>query len=31
MFGTPDLFLSDNEGEYNELFRELGEQLNINI
>ena len=32
IFGTPKLFLSDNGGEFNnELFREMGEQLNINI
>ena len=32
IFGTPDLFLSDNGGEINnELFRDMGEQLNINI
>ena len=32
IFGTPNLFLSDNGGEFNnELFREMGEQLNINI
>ena len=32
IFGTPNFFLSDNGGEFNnELFREMGEQLNINI
>ena len=32
MFGTPNLFLSNNGGEFNnELFRAMGEQLNINI
>ena len=32
IFGTPNLFLSNNGGEFNnELFREMGEQLNINI
>ena len=31
MFETPSLFLSDNWGEFNELFREMGKQLNINI
>ena len=32
IFGAPNLFLSDNKGEFkNELFREMGEQLNINI
>ena len=32
IFGTPNLFLSNNRGEFNnELFREMGEQLNINI
>ena len=32
IFGTPNLFLSDNGGEFNnELFKEMGEQLNINI
>ena len=32
IFGTPNLFHSDNGGEFNnELFREMGEQLNINI
>ena len=32
IFGAPNLFLSDNGGEFNnELFREMGEQLNINI
>ena len=29
IFGTPNLFLSNNEGEFNELFREMGKQLNI--
>ena len=32
LFGTPNLFLSDNGGEFNnDVFREMGEQLNINI
>ena len=32
IFGRPNLFLSDNGGAFNnELFREMGEQLNINI
>ena len=32
IFVTPTLFLSDNGGEFkNELFTEMGEQLNINI
>ena len=32
IFGTPNIFLSDNRGEYNnELFREMGKQFNINI
>ena len=32
IFETPNLFLSDIGGEFNnELFREMGEQLNINI
>ena len=31
LFGTPNLFLSDNGGEFNNFFREMGEQLNINI
>ena len=32
IFGTPNLFLSNNGGEFNnELFKEMGEQLNINI
>ena len=32
IFGTPNLFLSDNGGEFNnDEFREMGEQLNINI
>ena len=32
MFGKPNLFLSNNGGEFNnELFRAMGEQLNINI
>ena len=32
IFGTPNLFRSDNGGEFNyELFREMGEQLNFNI
>ena len=32
MFGTPNLFLSNNGCEFNnELFRAMGEQLNINI
>ena len=32
IFGTPNLFLSNNGGEFNnELFREMGEQLNINF
>ena len=32
IFGTPNLFLSENGGKFNnELFREMGEQLNINI
>ena len=32
MFGTPNLSLSNNGGEFNnELFRAMGEQLNINI
>ena len=32
IFVTPNLFLSDNRGEFNnDLFREMGEQLNINI
>ena len=32
MFGTPNLFLSNNGDEFNnELFRAMGEQLNINI
>ena len=31
-FGAPNLFFSDSKGEFNnELFREMGEQLNINI
>ena len=32
LFGTPKLFLSDNGGEFNnDIFREMGEQLNINV
>ena len=32
IFGTPNLFLSDNGREFNnELFREMGGHLNINI
>ena len=32
IFGTPNLFRSDNGGEFNyELFREMGGQLNFNI
>ena len=32
LFGTTNLFLSDNEGEFNiDVFREMGEQLTINI
>ena len=32
IFGTPKLFLSDNGGEFNnDIFREMGEQLNINV
>ena len=32
IFGAPNLFLSDNGGEFNnELFREMGKQLDINI
>ena len=32
IFGTPNFFLSDNGGEFNnELFREMGRHLNINI
>ena len=31
LFGTPNLFLSDNEGEFNNFFREMGEQRNINL
>ena len=31
IFGTPNLFLSDKEEFNNELFREMGKQLNINI
>ena len=32
LFGTTNLFLSDNEGEFNiDAFREMGEQLTINI
>ena len=32
LFGTPNLFLSDNGGEFNnDVFRKMGEQLNINI
>ena len=32
IFGTPNLFLFNNGGEFNnELFRKMGEQLNINI
>ena len=31
IFGTPNLFLSDKEEFSNELFREMGKQLNINI
>ena len=32
LFGTSNLFLSGNGGEFNNyVFREIGEQLNINI
>ena len=32
IFGTPNLFFFNNGGEFNnELFRKMGEQLNINI
>ena len=32
LFGTTKLFLSDNGGEFNnDIFREIGEQLNINV
>ena len=31
LFGTPNLFLSNNGGEFNNIFREMDEQLNINI
>ena len=32
LFGAPRLFLSDNGGEINnDIFREMGEQLNINV
>ena len=32
LFGNPKMFLSNNGGEFNnEDFREMGEQLNINI
>ena len=32
LFVTPNLFLSDNGGELNnDIFREMGEQLNINV
>ena len=32
LFGTTNLFLSDNEGEFNiDAFREMGEQLTINV
>ena len=32
IFGTPKLFLSDNGGEFNnDIFREMDEQLNINV
>ena len=32
LFGTPNLFLSDIGGEFdNYVFKEIGEQLNINI
>ena len=32
IFGTPNIFLSDNRREFNnELFREMGKQFNINI
>ena len=32
LFGIPKLFLSDNGGEFNnDNFREMGEQLNINV
>ena len=32
LFGTPNLFLTDNGGEFNnDVFRKMGEQLNINI
>ena len=32
IFGTPNLFISDNRSEFNnELFREMGKQLKINI
>ena len=32
LFGTPKLFLWDNGGEFNnDTFREMGEQLNINV
>ena len=31
IFETPNLFLSDKEEFNNELFREMGKQLNINI
>ena len=32
IFGTPEIFLSDNGGEFNNVtFCEIGEQLNINV
>ena len=32
LFGTPKLFFSDNGGEFNNyIFREIGEQMNINV